>query len=85
MGILSAIAAVSPNVGAVFLGVLMSGCLACLLLSVVTYRLFFHPLAKYPGPFLAKLTNFYDFIVGYNERRAQHFRYLHDKYGAEAS
>lgn len=28
------------------------------LISIVIYRIAFHPLAKYPGPFLAKITNF---------------------------
>ncbi|KAG5758498.1 hypothetical protein H9Q72_013367 [Fusarium xylarioides] len=30
-----------------------------ILLNICIYRLFFHPYAKYPGPFLAKLTSWY--------------------------
>ncbi|OGE55733.1 hypothetical protein PENARI_c004G05578 [Penicillium arizonense] len=33
---------------------------------VVTYRIFFHPLAKYPGPWLAKISNLY---AGYHSWR----------------
>lgn len=29
------------------------------IIALFIYRLFFHPLAKYPGPFLAKLTDLY--------------------------
>lgn len=31
----------------------------CKLIADIIYKLHFHPLAKYPGPFLAKLTNLY--------------------------
>jgi hypothetical protein len=49
--------------------------------SVAIYRLYFHPLAKYPGPFWAKITSLHDFFVAYSERRAQNFGFLHEKYG----
>ncbi|ETS84641.1 hypothetical protein PFICI_02666 [Pestalotiopsis fici W106-1] len=35
------------------------GCSILLILYGIIYRIFFHPLAKYPGPFLSKFTNFY--------------------------
>ncbi|KIW29548.1 uncharacterized protein PV07_05360 [Cladophialophora immunda] len=81
MAMLQAVTTLSPEAGAILLSTLVAGCLACGLVTVVIYRLFLHPLAKYPGPFFAKLTNFYDFVVGYQEHRAQHFSYLHKKYG----
>jgi hypothetical protein len=42
----------------------------------------FHPLSKYPGPWFAKVSPLYDFFVALGERRAQHFEYLHKRYGA---
>ncbi|OQV00250.1 hypothetical protein CLAIMM_05773 isoform 2 [Cladophialophora immunda] len=45
------------------------------------YRVYFHPLAKYPGPFWAKVTSLYDFYQALSERRAHNFLALHKKYG----
>ncbi|KIY03472.1 uncharacterized protein Z520_00163 [Fonsecaea multimorphosa CBS 102226] len=45
------------------------------------YRLYFHPLARYPGPWYMKVTPLYDFYIGVRERRHLHFQYLHEKYG----
>lgn len=51
------------------------------LIAVAVYRLYFHPLAKYPGPWYMKISPIYDFYIGLKERRHLHFQYLHDKYG----
>jgi hypothetical protein len=32
---------------------------AVYLFTLVVYRLYFHPLAKYPGPFFAKITDWF--------------------------
>ena len=50
-------------------------------IAVVTYRIFFHPLAKYPGPWLGKITNLY---AGYHSWRGDlHVDMLrcHEEYG----
>ena len=59
--------------------------LVVLLLARLTwlavYRMFFHPLAKYPGPIAAKLSDFY-MIALTAGGRATYARYeLHQKYG----
>ena len=54
--------------------------------GVVVYRLFFHPLAKVPGPFFARAFYFYSFW--YNMRGGRMYLQipkLHEKYGAGAS
>lgn len=51
------------------------------LLSYIIYQVKFHPLAKYPGPFLAKLTNAY---AGYHAAKQDiHIDMwrCHQKYG----
>jgi hypothetical protein len=50
--------------------------------SMLVYRAFFHRLASFPGPPLAKLSNFY--ITALSAKRLQLFRELetlHQKYG----
>jgi hypothetical protein len=57
--------------------------LACL----AFYRLFLHPLAKFPGPKLAGLTKWYEFYyeVPLKGQFTFHIQDLHKKYGMNAT
>ncbi|KAJ5084713.1 hypothetical protein NUU61_009292 [Penicillium alfredii] len=46
-----------------------------------TYNLFFHPLASYPGPFLARVSWIYHAIHTYRGTLAENTKRLHDRYG----
>lgn len=47
------------------------------------YRLFFHPLAKFPGPRLAAATGWYEFYhdIVHRGQFIWHIEQLHDQYG----
>jgi len=49
--------------------------------TVAIYRLYFHPLAKYPGPFLAKITDWHQVYHAYRGDRHLEFWRAHEKYG----
>lgn len=49
--------------------------------AYVVYQLYFHPLAKYPGPLLGRLTQWYDVYHAYVGDKHIHFYHLHKKYG----
>ncbi|RYP07924.1 hypothetical protein DL764_002195 [Monosporascus ibericus] len=49
--------------------------------GLVTYRVFFHPLAKYPGPFLAKITDAYHLYHAWKGDRHLEFWRMHERYG----
>ncbi|EPE03911.1 isotrichodermin c-15 hydroxylase [Ophiostoma piceae UAMH 11346] len=51
-------------------------------LSIIVYRLFFHPLAKYPGPVLAKITGCYALYHAWKGDRHLEFYRLHQMYGS---
>jgi hypothetical protein len=53
------------------------------LASIYLYRLFFHPLAKYPGPKLAAISNWYEFYYDVIQHGSftVHIQELHKKYG----
>jgi hypothetical protein len=48
---------------------------------VIIYRLTLHPLAKYPGPFLAKVTDIYLAYHAWKGDRHLEFYRCHEKYG----
>lgn len=61
---------------------LLASLFACTyLFCFVFYRLFLHPLAKYPGPFLGKLTSLHTTWHAYRGDRHLHLYNLHKKYG----
>lgn len=55
--------------------------MSCQTAILVVYRLFFHPLAKYPGPFLAKLTDGYMLYHAWKGDRHLEFWRMHETYG----
>jgi hypothetical protein len=54
------------------------------LTALYLYRVFFHPLAKYPGPKLAAASNWYEFYYDVYRQGdfTRHIQELHKKYGA---
>jgi hypothetical protein len=52
------------------------------LLGYIVYQCFFHPLAKYPGPFLASLTDIWQVYQFLTLRQPYHLTELHEKYGS---
>lgn len=63
-----------------YVGALLGGG-ALYAIGLVVYRVFFHPLAKYPGPFLAKITDIHQLYHGYKGDRHLEFWRLHQTYG----
>ncbi|TVY92722.1 Cytochrome P450 monooxygenase [Lachnellula willkommii] len=56
--------------------------LSTLTLSILTYRVFFHPLRNFPGPFSAKLSNFsHVFRIFKDSRNFIEVDKLHQEYG----
>ncbi|CAI6336778.1 unnamed protein product [Periconia digitata] len=51
------------------------------ILCVITYRLTLHPLAKYPGPLLGRITDWYSVIRSIRGDRHIEFLRLHEKHG----
>jgi hypothetical protein len=57
------------------------GVLSLYISLVVLYRLTLHPLAGYPGPFLAKITDIYLAYHAWKGDRHLEFYRCHEKYG----
>lgn len=55
------------------------------LVAWVVYARFFHPLAKYPGPFFASITRLWHIIDVASGSSDKTQRQLHEKYGNFAS
>lgn len=51
-------------------------------LSVIIYRIWFHPLAKYPGPFLGKFTDIYPMVAMFKMTRVYWQYEMLQKYGS---
>lgn len=49
--------------------------------SLVIYRLYFHPLAKYPGNWIDKITEWHDVYYTFTGNRHMVHQALHEKYG----
>jgi hypothetical protein len=45
------------------------------------YRRYFHPLSKYPGPFMASITRWWMVKEIFSGKHEEHIRKLHKKYG----
>ena len=48
---------------------------------VIIYRLTLHPLAKYPGPLLGRLTDWYSVWYRWSGNHHINFYQIHQKYG----
>jgi hypothetical protein len=51
-------------------------------LAYVVYMRYLHPLARYPGPFVASLTNVWKAYTMYQGQMEYVIRDLHDKHGS---
>jgi hypothetical protein len=62
-------------------------CFFLCLVSLAVYRLYFSPLAGFPGPKLAALTQWYEFYwnVIKSGQFTFHIQDLHDRYGKSAN
>lgn len=56
-------------------------CFLAYWILLVVYRVFFHPLARYPGPFVNKFSPVPAIIYLLRGRMGMEVKLLHDKYG----
>ena len=64
-------------------GITVLGMSVVYVLSLVIYRLFFSPIAKFPGPKLAAVTSWYElyYDVVHKGKYLFEIEKMHDKYG----
>lgn len=70
-----------PWKGLVAYVAISSAYFAALFLSIVTYRLFFHPLRHFPGPFPAKITKLHTPWIARHGKLHWEYAKLHQRYG----
>jgi cytochrome P450 len=58
-----------------------TGAFSLYIFALSIYRLYFHPLARYPGPVIAKLTDGYMLYHAWRGDRHLEFWRLHERYG----
>ena len=74
----------SRHIQSTALGIVLASVtyITTLLLATALYRLSpFHPLARYPGPTIGKLSKFWLAHIAASGRQHSYFRALHEKYG----
>ncbi|KAJ4991364.1 cytochrome P450 [Stagonosporopsis vannaccii] len=61
----------------------LAAALAAYVVALAVYRLYLHPLAKFPGPRLAAVTSWYEgyYEIVQNGQYSRHISKLHDHYG----
>jgi hypothetical protein len=71
-------AALAPSLPVIF-----AASLGLYALGLLVYRLYLHPLAKFPGPKLAAVTSFYEgyFEIVLKGQYSRQISKLHDQYG----
>lgn len=77
--------ALAENLSTTSPTLIVLSCLLCYVASLAIYRLFFDPLAKFPGPKLAALTRYYEAYYDVVENGQYTFKIdqLHEKYGKQ--
>jgi hypothetical protein len=64
-----------------YLGYALSAVLVLYVIAYIIYQRFLHPLAKYPGPFWASVTDIWQALEFLSLRQPYRLTELHEKYG----